>query len=289
MTIVFRPSEVNAAMGCVRFWAANSGTLQGEVQRAGYELGQTKVHVAAAIGTGVHRGIEVALRRKLLGQSFDLTFCQAEAVDAYVAVVTEGGGFGRMVWDASSTPGSAHHQVERMVRAWCAFRLDEEWMPVAIEERTNMPLAPGYELSGQIDQGFDLPGAVVDVKTGGQRPTPQVQLGCYGILREWRTGKPVDHLGIDYIPRTPLVKPQGRPVRYWYDAAACKAQAWAVLRQLIAATQEWQRLCHDRGYIGTVLATLFPANPGFRLCSKTWCAAKGTAFCPISKAMEEAA
>ena len=267
--ITIRTSGLPRYADCGLAWAVENGHVEIE---GGGPPASTPLHVAAAIGTGVHAGAAEALRRKRAGMATDLAHCQARAVAAYHEAVEDAGGSRMMVWDATSKPSDATQQVRRMLRAWMAYRLDGAH-PMMIEDRLTAVIHQGngleVYLSGQMDAVFMEPGRIVDLKTGGMEPAAQVQLGGYRLLCEMVKGGQIDTLAIDYLPRLPLSKPQTPPQMTYYDPDACMEAAWTVLNQMIFDLQSGDWL----------------ANPRSSLCSARWCAAHGTAYCPITRTL----
>lgn len=273
MTVVLRPSELARYADCAGAWAANSA-FAAELDSAGFVLPAPLAHVAAAIGTAVHAGIERALRGRSINSPGGLESCLEAADEVWRSEVRAAGGPGQMVWDSSSRPSDARGQIERMIRAWIAYRLDHV-EPASIEARHEMEVAPGVILSGQLDHALQFPHEVRDIKTSGWLPSPQIQLGCYVILREHATDELVGTASMDLIPRLPLSRRQKPPVLHEYDAQACKAAAWTVIRRAIQSAIAWNIGGKER-------ADAFARNPASALCSARWCRAHGTEFCPIT-------
>lgn len=268
-TILLRPSELARFADCETAGIANGGLA--DQLEIGDMLKQTRTHVAAAIGTGVHKGVETALRRKRLRQPHHLDLCVEAALLAYEADVAAAGGPSNMVWDQTSKPADAPRQIERMVKAWCAYRLDE-LTPILIEKRMMVRLNGGFVLSGQLDQAFDLPNAIHDLFTGGQDAVKHLQLGLYAVIRETVTGSPVERIAVDHVQRLPMTRSQTPPTLTIYDSDACKSAARALLSRAMIAITNW-RTERQR----------FLVNPASKLCSSRWCAAFGSDLCGVTR------
>jgi hypothetical protein len=273
--LVLRPSEVARFADCELACIANSSTLAPLVLEAGYTLNDCPLHVAAPIGTGTHAGVAHGLYGKLIARPAHLQDCIDAGVAAYEHEIEQHGGYSNMKWDATSRPSDAHKQIARMVRSWIVLRLPAI-EPVEIERRRTIALAPGVKLSGQLDVAIDTPSAVGDLKTTAEVKNHAVQLGEYGFIREHVMKHEVEQLFVDHVPRMPLSREQTPPKVYLYDARACITEAKATLSRLLAGLKEWHARRFDK-------RLAFRANPSSPLCSRTWCRAHGTDFCPISK------
>jgi hypothetical protein len=154
--------------------------------------------------------------------------------------------------------------------------------PVEIERAYDAPVKPGFTLSGHPD--LITRTSIRDLKTSKGGQTYQAQLGGYALLRGANSEIEPETLIIDWIPRVSIKKPQPEPISYEYPAELCRREAQAVIAQVQWQVIQFQRLLESAEKFAPAA---FPVNPSSMLCSRKYCTAYGTDYCPISKTFKE--
>ena len=267
-TLRIRSSMLPGYPDCPRRAAAKS--FRKVITAAGYELRELRPSVGAAVGTAVHKALELPMRAKLetgeLGRLED-------GIDAAMAEFDKETAPGCEWDDTTGNRDAAQHQIIRMARAWY-HGPGQQVQPLAIEVELQADAGNGFLLTGHADL-VTVDGWVRDWKTGALVRPYFHQLGAYGLLvRSCGILPGVAGLGIDFIKRTPKTKPQDQPLFQPYPVAPCQRAAWSVI----------QRVKQDVGnFRESGDAEVFPANCMSMMCSPLYCPAHGTDFCELTK------
>jgi len=216
--------------------------------------------VAAIVGTGTHKGVEVNLSHKIsTGELLPVDAVQDAARDGLIAA-----------WESTAitlTPeestqdvrevrGQAVDKAVRLARLHHAEKAPEI-NPVAVERPWSLEI-PGYsfELVGTIDVLETV--AIRDTKTSGKSPQPDaalrsVQLKAYALAMKVLDGTPPEKVILDYL----------------VDGKAAKA----VSLEYEPTDEDFQVVLARIDIIDKMLKSgIFPpAEPGSWACSEKWC------------------
>lgn len=233
----------------------------------GYRLRQTPQSIAASVGTGVHAGGALTLKRKMgtgdLGSDDEAV---AAAIDALHQDMAEGTDI--LTDELTPTVNVAEQQVKHMLKSY-RVHFAPTVRPVAVETRFKADLGDGFIASGQADLVAMEPGGIDDLKTGAVERVHIAQLGTYSLIYQPH-GYRVDWLRQTFIPRVRLNAPQPEPSQVYYDPALAEQIAEARIRQI-------KRDVIELFETGNPL--IIQANPASMLCSDKWCPAWGTNAC----------
>ena len=271
-----RPSSLTTASDCPRRWAAHH--LTEELLSSGYTMQPSRpTHVGAAVGSGVHAGVEYTLAAK---RSTGDLGNESEAEDRAVQELRARAEYGLDCDETSPNLSTAQQQVARMTRAYRTY-LAPAIEPLIIEERYEADLGDGWLLSGQPDTMTGNPDNLLrDLKTGTQRRVNAVQYGAYAMLLR-AAGHTPDGITEDFLRRTKLKVEQPGPVVTVIDLATAAQDALDVIEDIQRATRKFSNRISDPN--GRHPPSAFRANPSSPLCSARWCRAWGTDFCNAAK------
>jgi len=266
---IVRASSTNSYPDCPKRWAAQN--LRDVVEAAGWQLRRLAPSIAAAVGSGVHRGADVTLGEKAkTGEMAPVDVATDAAVETLHERIKEGA----QTDDCTRDDRDAETQVRRML---ASYRQDvaPKITPLLIETRLEADFTPGFALSGQADVVAQEPGRLRDLKTGRRRAHCRPQLGCYSLL-----ARTYDHqvfeLVEDWVPRTPISRPQPRPQSFVHDLASAESTGVVNLR---AIARDVNTFLHGDDNLAAGDPNAFLSNPSSMLCSEKWCPAWGSSFC----------
>lgn len=270
-----RPSSLTGWNDCARRQVASAYPML--VSALGYQLRSLPSHIGAAVGTGVHKGNEVALVAKMkTGKLGAWDECENAAVESAAEQIKAG-----VMWDGlTDNRKTAERQVRRMVKAYYE-QIAPEVEPLVIEERLEADAGGGWVLSGQPDTLTHKPGELRDTKTGAQKRANGVQYGAYGLLFRAHDYE-MDVIKEDFIRRTAIHKDQPRVETESPPLGPSIMEAWATvqnMRQRIDGFVEMAGSANPTQPPETVLRV----NPMSPLCSEKFCPAWGTKFCRAHK------
>jgi hypothetical protein len=232
----------------------------------GYRLRETSQSIAASVGTGVHAGAAMTLKRKMgtgnLGTDDEAT---AAAIDALRKDME--GSSDIITDDLTPTVNVAEQQAARMLKCY-RVHFANTVNPLAVETRFQADAGDGFTLSGQADLVAMEPGGIDDLKTGAVERVHIAQLGTYSLVYQPH-GYRVDWLRQTFIPRVRLSAAQPEPSQVYYDPAMAEQIATARIRQIKRDVNELV----ENGPL------VIQANPASMLCSDRWCPAWGTKAC----------
>lgn len=177
----------------------------------------------------------------------------------------------------------AHEQATRILRKISkhpAIKQMREGSEDLLVENQMRHEFPSLTLTGRADLFNKDSGTLLDVKCSAKNKAPRhdAQLGAYSLLlhydKKWETKRSA----IVWMPVVKLSKPQPDPVEVEYSPAATMnhavvtaGEARRIIEQAHAKAEK-----HGREVQGGDL----PANPNSQMCSKKFCPAFGTSFCP---------
>lgn len=260
---------------CAR--AAVAKSYSRVVTAHGFEIAERRPSIGAAVGTAIHKAVEIPLRR-LAGETVE-----GDGLDIAMAA------FGKEVepgceWDATTkTMPEARRQIEEMSAAYIQS-MNTRPKPRFVEMKLDARIHPGWVLTGTIDL-VTVDGVIDDLKTGSIKRPYQAQLGAYGILFDsqgslgestalqttWmkrvRGSKGFSPSGIQTIP---------------YDKDVSESYAWATLERVAETVDKFSASGNPDD---------IPANPMSLMCSPRYCPAYGTSFCKVhnpAPSMEDA-
>jgi hypothetical protein len=271
-----RPSSLTTAADCPRRWAAHN--LTEELVIHGYHLGPSRLtHVGAAVGSGVHAGVEFTLASKRNnGDLGNASEAEDRAVEELRARAEHGLDFD----ETSNNLPTAQAQVARMTRAY-RTHLAPVVNPAIVEARFEADIGDGWMLSGQPDTMTGNPDNLLrDLKTGTQRRVNAVQYGAYAMLLR-AAGYTPDGIVEDFLRRAKIKAEQPAPVLTPIDMATAAQDALDVIEGIQRATKKFVDRISDPN--GRHPPSAFLANPSSPLCAERWCRAWGTAFCNAAK------
>lgn len=266
--IRIRSSMLPAYPDCARRSAAK--VFRKIIQQAGFELRQTRPSVGAAVGTAVHKALELPLRAKIdtgkLGRLED-------GIDAAIAGFDDETAPGCEWDDTTANRDAAQQQIIRMAKSWY-HGPGQDVEPLAIEVELQADAGDGFILTGHADL-VTADGWVRDWKTGALVRPYYHQLGAYGMLvRSCDILPKVRGLGIDFIKRCPKTKPQEPPQFQAYPVEPCERAAWSVIQRVKRDVLEFQESGDPEA---------FACNPMSMMCTPRYCPAHGTDFCELTK------
>lgn len=275
-TRTIRPSSLTTAADCLRRWAAHN--LTDELTQEGYDLApQRPVHVGAAVGSGVHAGVEYSLASKRSTGTLGNT---SEAEDRAVHELRERAQEGLDTDDTTPNLGVAQVQVARMTRAYRAW-VPDEFDPAIVETRFHVDLRDGWAISGQPDSMTGSPNDILhDLKTGTVKRVNAVQYGAYALLLR-QAGHAPQGIVEDFLRRTKVKAEQPLPVATEIPLAEAAQDALDLIVGLKRAVETFTVRVRDQS--GRHPPSAFPANPSSPLCAARWCRAYGTSFCSAAK------
>lgn len=267
-----RPSSLTTASDCMRRFAAHH--LQDQVAAAGYVLsGARPTHIGAAIGSGVHAAAAYTMINK---RAHEHLGSDSEAIDKAQQEFDDRIQFG-VAWDqVTDDLSTARKQLQRMTVSY-RRNIAPRAAPVLVEDRLTAELGDGWTMSGQVDQMTGDPdGILQDLKTGTTMRSNAVQYVSYGWIVKAH-GFQLRGIEEQFLKRVSLKKEQPAPLAVAVDMAAHEADTWELIREIKAASDEFDRRAASPS--GPPAPQAFRANPASVLCSAKFCRAFGTQFC----------
>jgi len=255
--IVLRPSSIDNAQQCAYQWA--KVFLEGIV---------TIPNSRAAIGTGIHAGVEHMWQEAIqIGHKApNLTMMKDAAIESF----EEETKLGEMRFDSGETTDSCHSEIIAGTEAFVDDLVPFLDIPEAVEQRYTIGLAHPIvkAISGTVD--YIGGGYIDDVKTSKRKPTPTnytTQQSIYKMLAE-ANGVTVNYNRIQGVVLTK--KPYGLIL----DLEPNIEQAKYLVNNLLDKIEVFAK--------GIVPAeTIFSCNTKYYLCSRKYCALHGS--CPATK------
>lgn len=239
-----------------------------DIENIGYEVPrrQDKAMVSSAIGTGFHKGAELALNDKQLGtEKVNLNDSQEMSIWGFRQECKDG-----VSWDdLTPNANTAEKQLQQMTKTYWNMFLPIT-NPIDIEVILSAT-TKNYTLTGKTD--IVEVGTIRDLKTGIYKSF-HAQAGAYSLLAKANKITKPEKLIIDWIPRAMTKNLKILPRSYFYNVAVAERETFAVLK-----TIEIQH----KLFLDTQDMHSFPCNPGSILCSTKYCQAWGTDWCPVSK------
>jgi hypothetical protein len=222
----------------------------------------------AAIGTGVHKAIEVMWTESM---AHNVKEANTDVmVDAGIESFNEEAKKG-MTYNTDEDINSCHKEIHIGVDAYVDNLLPFLDIPTAVETRFTVPIADHpivADISGTVD--YLAPGRIDDVKTSKRKPTVanyKTQQSIYKYLAEMN-GHPVTHSMIQGVVFTKV--PQAMILEAAIDIDQAKANVNSLLDTLEYATKDV-----------VPMDVLFRCNPKYYLCSEKYCSLHGS--CPATK------
>ena len=223
----------------------------------------------AAIGTGVHAGVETMWNDAIRSGKKD-PYVDG-MVDAGVEAFDEELKLGNMRFDDGEDQNSCHMEIVQGINCYVDNLVDFLDIPTAVEKRFTVPISNHplvQDISGTVD--YIAPGRIDDVKTSKRKPSVanyKTQQSIYRFLAE-ENGHPVTHNMIQGVVFTKT--PQAMILEADIDVQQAKNVVNSLLDTLRVAAE------------GSVpLDVLFRCNPKYYLCSNKYCTLYGS--CPATK------
>lgn len=255
--ICIRPSSIDSFQQCAYQWAKV------------FLEGKTSIPSArAAIGTGIHKGIEVMWNEAIVAKKKDPN--ETMMIDASIDAFHEEGQKGLM-YDSGENSSTAEKAIKGGIKAYiedCVEWLD---IPEAVEVRFEVPIAnhPVVKaVGGTID--YLCNGLLDDVKTSKRKPTTSnytTQQSMYKYLAE-ENGQHIEHNRIQGIVLK--AKPEGMILDLETNVEQAKYIVNTILDTIELATQDL-----------VPIDQLFRCNTKYYLCSPKYCTFHGS--CPGTK------
>lgn len=263
---IIRASSTPLLLDCTRMWAGRN--LADELHAAtGIRPRYLPIAVGAPIGTGVHALGAHLLTAKKRGATATFKDAQERGMEALDDALREG----EVLWDGTAANrADAQKQVTRMGLVY-ADQVVPFVEPKLVEERLFATFAPGFLISGQMDDLvlYNSKHRIRDTKTGSTPGGVAAQLGTYSLLGQSH-GWPVEGLDVDFIKRMPLNKPQPDVKMHSLDQDACEAASFEACTIAVESVTTFRRTGEMRA---------FRPNPSSKLCSATWCPLHSTPLC----------
>lgn len=253
--IVLRPSSLDNFMNCSYQWAAVF--LHGMI---------TIPNSRAAIGTGIHAGIEQMWTQAIKDKEKDPY--RDGMIDAAVEAFNEEDKKG-MKYDDGESVNSCHGEIIGGIEVYIEESLPFLDIPDAVEERYTIKLDHPIvkALSGTVD--YIGGGNLDDVKTSKRKPVPSgfvIQQSIYKMLAE-ANGKKVERNRIQGVVLT--AKPKAMILELEPDIPRAKYVVNTLLDTIETASKDL-----------VPMETLFRCNTKYYLCSKKYCSLYGK--CPAT-------
>lgn len=247
--LVIRPSSIDSFLGCSYQWARV------------FLTGETSIpNARAAIGTAIHRGVEVMWRDAMKINNKDimhLSSAQDAAVEEFEKETSNG-----VSYDEDENFNTATKEVVAGVSAFLEDIVPFAEIPDEVEVRYTIPIEDHVlvkALSGTLD--YRVTDTIADVKTSKRKATPssyEIQQSLYRTLVK-ANGIAVNHNLIQNVVLTKV--PNGQIL----DMPTNEDKAKTIVNNLLDTL--------------TVLASdlikpelLFRGNPKYYLCSEKYCA-----------------
>lgn len=255
--ICLRPSSIDTFQQCPYQWA-----------KVFLEGGMSIPGARAAIGTGIHRGIEVMWNEAIVSKKKDpnATMMTDASIDAFHEEGKKG-----LRYDSGENASTAEKAIKGGIEAYiedCVPWLD---IPKAVETRfevaiTDHPIVNA--VGGTVDYLAD--GIIDDVKTSKRKPTVanyMTQQSIYRYLAE-ANGVPVVLNRIQGVVLK--AKPDGHILDMLIDVDRAKYVVNTLLDTIELASKDL-----------VPIDQLFRCNTKYYLCSEKYCAFHGS--CPATK------
>lgn len=258
--ICLRPSAIDTFQQCGYQWA-----------KVFLEGGTAIPNARAAIGTAIHKGIEVMWNDAIASKKKDpnITMMQDAAIEEFQEVAKEG-----LRYDNGEDSNTAEKEVAGGTQAFvedCVPFLD---IPEAVETRFEIAIS-GHPIVSSVGGTVDYLGKGIldDVKTSKRTPTTanyKTQQSIYRHLAE-ANGHPIKHNRIQGVVLTK--KPKGTILDMEVDVDQAKYIVNSLLDTLEIAAKDI-----------VPIDTLFRCNTKYYLCSAKYCAFYGS--CPATKKVQ---
>ena len=255
--IRLRPSSIDSFMTCPFQWAKV------------FLEGVTSIPSSrAAIGTGVHKAIEVMWKDAMLSKKKD-PYVDG-MVDAGIESFNEEAKKG-MTYNADEDVNTCHQEISIGVNTYVDNLIDFLDIPTAVEQRFTVPIANHplvADISGTVD--YIAPGIIDDVKTSKRKPTVQnytTQQSIYKYLAE-ENGHIITSQRIQGVVFTKA--PKAMLLEASVDVEGAKIAVNTLLDTLEYAAKDL-----------IPMELLFRCNTKHYLCDDRYCALHGS--CPATK------
>ena len=222
----------------------------------------------AAIGTGVHKAIEVMWQESMAHnvKEVNTDMMVNAGIESFDEEAKKG-----MTYNTDETANTCHKEINIGVDAFVENLVPFLDIPSAVEQRFTVPIADHplvADISGTVD--YLAPGRIDDVKTSKRKPTVanyKTQQSVYKYLAE-SNGHPVEHSMIQGVVFTKV--PQAMILEAAIDIPQAKAVVNSLLDTLEYAVKDV-----------IPLEVLFRPNPKYYLCSEKYCSLYGN-DCPAT-------
>lgn len=235
------------------------------VRAAGFELRELAPSIGAAVGTAVHKAVEMMLLAVRSSETPSVSDAVEAAMQAFRDEVKDGAEYDE------TTPNrrAAEQQIISLARAYVPMLSGVRVAAVELDLRAS--LGGGWEITGHVDL-YTEDGRVDDLKTGALPRPYQAQLGGYSLLMR-SNGYAVNAVGTTWIPRVSTRKPQPPATRSDYPLGVCERTAFATINAIRRDVEAFEE---------TGDPYVIPANPMSLMCSPKYCPAHGTPFCRLA-------
>lgn len=256
--IIIRPSSLASFVSCPRQWYYTF--IKGVV---------TIPSARAAIGTGIHAGVEVMWKEAIKTNDKEkpnISTMTDAAIEAYDKEVKKADG--RMDYGSDLDDNTSRNSVVKGTNAFVTDILPFTPIPISVEKRLTLPIKHCLvsEIGGTIDYLGD--NTIADIKTSKRKVVPQshvLQQSVYRLLAE-RNGYQIKHSLIQGV-----VLAKTKTVGGIDELQANIPQVKFIIKNLLARLKAL--------YSGTDPELLFPGNPKHYLCSDQYCNLRST--CPF--------
>lgn len=273
-----RCSSLPTAADCLRRWVAhNRRTL---VRRAGYVLSEVYPSIGAHVGSATHAGVALGWQGVLTGGQMTAVGDCDEAAIATLRQRKEEDG---VLWD-DTTPSEndAEIAVRKLIRSY-REHAPRDRRPMLIEAELAGKAGDRLYLWGHTDlylgPGADDPGwHLDDLKTGVRPPAPIEQLGGYHWLARAKHPAP-GRTTMTWMRRVRRSAEQPPPMVRAFDGWMAERAAKRTLREIGQTLEEFKQ--------GNGDPIVFRANCSSVLCSRKFCGAYKTSWCPESQIKAE--
>jgi len=245
--IRLRPSSIDSFYGCAFQWA--NVFLAGK-----YSIPSAR----AAIGTAVHKGVEVMWKDAMLKKSKDdvnLTMMKDAAIDSYQEADNED----TLMYEHGEDSHMAENLIQSGVEVFVEDIVPYVDIPDHVEHflKIDIDNVVVNELGGTID--YVIPKEISDVKTSKRKPVPQsyvTQQDVYKLLAE-KHGFNIERQTIQGIAFTKT------PVGHILEVESQMDRTKYLVNHLLDTLTAF----HD----GVDPKLLFRGNPKYYLCSEKYC------------------
>jgi hypothetical protein len=264
---VVRASSLPTFIDCERRWLGTSRKQL--LQTMGYSPAWLVANVGAHVGSAAHAGVARSWQGKFDSDAFSPI---DEADDAAVEVLRdritdEGVSYD----DVSPSRNEAEHAARRIIRA---YRDDAPVTrrPRLVEAAMTARFRPNWYLSGHCDLFADPDATLDDTKTGKRVPSPEAQIGAYGLLLLARKEK-AERYTMTFVRRVRRSSEQPPPMTLKFDPGTVLRQARRTVDEIATKTDTFMKDGDP---------THFRANTSSVLCSRKYCPLFKTAACKES-------